>query len=99
MQTGAHGWYGFLSPTAQRSQEKERPGSDARPYCIFLRLIAVAVLNVPQAVMLPRQYMVRIWFQRALVIPDLREFVVAELAIEIADQIDLVRLVVVAKCL
>jgi len=43
--------------------------------------------------------MVRIWFQRALVIPDLREFVVAELAIEIADQIDLVRLVVVAKCL
>jgi hypothetical protein len=48
--------------------------------------------------MLPRQYMVRIWFQRALV-PDLREFVVAELAIEIADQIDLVRLVVVAKCL
>jgi hypothetical protein len=63
-----------------------------------LRLIAVALLNVPQAVMLPRQYMVRIWFQRALV-PDLREFVVAELAIEIADQIDLVRLVVVAKCL
>jgi hypothetical protein len=54
-----------------------------------LRLIAVALLNVPQAVMLSRQYMVRIWFQRALV-PDLREFV--------ADQIDLVRLVVVAKC-
>jgi hypothetical protein len=63
-----------------------------------LRLIAVALLNVPQAVMLRRQYMVRIWFQRALV-PDLRELVVAELAIEIADQIDLVRLVVVAKCL
>jgi hypothetical protein len=63
-----------------------------------LRLIAVALLNVPQAVMLPRQYMVRIWFQRALV-PDLREFVGAELAIDIADQIDLVRLVVVVKCL
>jgi hypothetical protein len=62
-----------------------------------LRLIAVALLNVPQAVMLPRQYMVRIWFQRALV-PDLREFVVAELAIEIADQIDLVPLVVLLAC-
>jgi hypothetical protein len=63
-----------------------------------LRLIAVAPVNLPRAVMPPRQYMVRIGFQRALV-PDLREFVVAELAIEIADQIDLVRLVVVAKCL
>jgi hypothetical protein len=63
-----------------------------------LTAFSCALLNVPQAVMLPRQYMVRIWFQRALV-PDLREFVVAELAIDIADQIDLVRLVVVAKCL
>jgi hypothetical protein len=42
--------------------------------------------------------MVRIGFQRALV-PDLREFVVAGLAIDIADQIDLVRLAVVVKCL
>jgi hypothetical protein len=42
----------------QRSKEKERPGSDARPFCIFLRLIAVALLNLPQAVLLLRQYMV-----------------------------------------
>lgn len=42
-------------------------------FCIFLRLIAVALVNLPQAVILPRQYMVRIGFQRAL-IPDLREF-------------------------
>jgi len=41
--------------------------------------------------------MVRIGFQRALV-PDLREFVVAELAIGIADQIAHVRVIVVAKC-
>jgi hypothetical protein len=34
----------------QRSKEKERPGSDAWPFCIFLRLIAVALLNLPQAV-------------------------------------------------
>jgi hypothetical protein len=62
----------------QRSKEKERPGSDARPFCIFLRLISVALLNLPQAVILPRQYMVRIGFQRAL-LPDLRDFLVAEL--------------------
>jgi hypothetical protein len=55
---------------------KEKPGTDAWPFCIFLRLIAVALLNLPQAV--PRQYMVRIGLQCALV-PDLREFLVAEL--------------------
>ena len=46
---GRHGWYGFLSPPVQRSKEKEKPGSDARPFCIFVRLIAVALLNLPQA--------------------------------------------------
>ena len=79
-------------------ERKERPGSDARPFCIVFRLIAVALLNLPQAVILPRQYVVRIGFQRALV-PDLREFGVAELAIGIADQIAHVRVIVVAKCL
>jgi hypothetical protein len=44
-----HGWYGFLGPPVQRSKEKEKPGSDARPFCIFVRLIAVALLNLPQA--------------------------------------------------
>jgi hypothetical protein len=85
-------------PTVQTWFKKERPGSDARPFCIFVRLIAVALLNLPQAVILPGQYMARIGFQRALV-PDLREFVVAELAMGIADQIAHVRVIVVAKCL
>ena len=69
-----------------------------QPFCNFVRLIAVALLNLTQAVILPRQYMVRIDFQAALV-PDLREFVVAGLAIGIADQIAHVRVIVVAKCL
>ncbi|BAL08458.1 hypothetical protein BJA01nite_82790 [Bradyrhizobium japonicum] len=61
-----------------------------------MRLIAVALLNLPQAVILPRQYMVRIGFQRALV-PDVREVGVAELAIGIADQIALVRVIAVCS--
>src|SRR6476620_7051003 len=63
---------------------------------MILRLIAVALLDLPQTVILPRQHMVRIGFQRALV-PDLREFVVAELAIGIADQIGHVRVIVLAE--
>ncbi len=31
---GGMGGYGLLSPTVQRSKEKERPGSDAGPFCI-----------------------------------------------------------------
>jgi hypothetical protein len=73
----------------QRS--KERSGSDARPFCIFLRLIAVALLNLPQAAIVTRQY----GFQPVLV-SDLREFGVAELARGIADQIAHVRGIVVA---
>ena len=94
-------WVVWISKSNRAALTRKRKARQRCPALLhfLLRLIAVAVLNVPQAVMLPRQYMVRIWFQRALVIPDLREFVVAELAIEIADQIDLVRLVVVAKCL
>src|ERR1700675_2621455 len=63
---------------------------------MILRLIAVALLNLPQTVILPRQHMVRIGFQRALV-PDLRELVVAEFTIGIADQVGDVRVIVVAK--
>src|SRR5882757_2896189 len=63
---------------------------------MILRLIAVALLYLPQTVVLPRQHMVRIGFQRALV-PDLREFVVAEFTIGIADQIGHVRVIVLAE--
>src|SRR5476649_2827048 len=63
---------------------------------MILRLFAVALLDLPQTVILPRQHMVRIGLQRALV-PDLRELVVAELAIGIADQIGDVRMIVVAE--
>src|SRR4029078_1357741 len=60
------------------------------------RLIAVALFDLPQAVILPRQHVVRIGFQRALV-PDLRKFVVAKLAIGVTHQIGDVRMIVVAE--
>src|ERR1700722_17428949 len=63
---------------------------------MILRLIAVALLNLPQTVILPRQHMVRIGLQRTLV-PNLRELVIAEFAIGIADQVGDVRVIVVAK--
>src|SRR5450631_1750539 len=63
---------------------------------MILRRIAVALLNLPQTVILPRQHMVRIGFQRALV-PHLRELVVAEFAIGIADQVGDVRVIVLAE--
>src|SRR6266550_6771431 len=63
---------------------------------MILRLIAVALLDLPQTVILPGQHMVRVGFQRALV-PDLRELVLAEFAIGIADQVGHVRVIVVAK--
>jgi hypothetical protein len=83
---------------SNRAALKRKARQRSRPFCIVFRLIAVALLNLPQAVILPRQYVVRIGFQRALV-PDLREFGVAELAIGIADQIAHVRVIVVAKSL
>ena len=61
---------------------------------MVLRLIAVALFDLPQPVILPGQHMVRIGFQRALV-PDLRDLVVTELAIGIADQIGNVWMIVV----
>src|SRR5262245_23511320 len=53
---------------------------------VILRLIAVALFDLPQAVILPGLDVVRIGLERAL-IPDLRDLVVAELAIGIADQV------------
>src|ERR1700737_3921264 len=72
------------------------PANRSYPAQMILRLIAVALFDLPQTVILPRQHMVRIGFQRALV-PDLRELVVAEFAVGIADQIGNVRMIVVAE--
>src|SRR5258708_8922328 len=66
------------------------------PAQMIFRLLAVALLDLPQTVIVPGQHMVRIGFQRALV-PDLRELVVAKFAIGIADQIGHVRVIVVAE--
>ena len=56
----------------------------------------IALLDLPQAVVLPGQYMVGVGLQGALV-PDLRELVVAELAIGITDQVGHVGAVVMAE--
>ena len=63
---------------------------------MLLRLIAITLLDLPKAVIVPGQDMVRIRLERALV-PNLRELVVAELAIGIADQVRHIRVIVVAK--
>src|SRR5438309_72236 len=60
------------------------------------RLIAVALLDLPQPVILPGLDVVGVGFQRALV-PDLAELVVAELAVGVADQIGHGGTVVVTK--
>ena len=56
------------------------------PAQVILRLIPVALFDLPQPIILPGLDVGRIGLQRALV-PDLRNLVVAELAIGIADQI------------
>src|SRR6516164_1212116 len=66
------------------------------PLKMIFRLIAVALLDLPKTVIVPGQDMVRIGFERALV-PNLRELVVAELAIGIADQIRHIRVIVVTE--
>src|ERR1700680_2330670 len=63
---------------------------------MILRLVAVALFDLPQPVILPGAHMVRIGLERALV-PDLRHLVVAELAIGVADQIGDVGAVVLAE--
>jgi hypothetical protein len=63
---------------------------------VIFRLLAVALFELPQPVILPGLDVVGVGLQRAL-IPDLRKLVVAELAIAIADQIGDRRGVVVAE--
>lgn len=53
---------------------------------MILRLFAVALLELPEAVILPGADVVRIVLQRQLVI-DLRRLIVPELAIGVTDQI------------
>src|SRR4051794_34452440 len=53
---------------------------------VILGLVAVALFDLPQAVILPGLDVVRIGLERALV-PDLRHLVVAELAVGVADQV------------
>src|ERR1700716_1140831 len=65
---------------------------------MILRLIAVALFDLPQPVILPGLDVIRVGLQRALV-PDLRDLVVAELAVGVADQIGDGGAVVVAECL
>src|SRR6202165_1331127 len=58
-------------------------GQSGDPVQVILRRIAVALLDLPQPVILPGLDVVRVGLQRALV-PDLRNLVVAELAIGVA---------------
>src|SRR5580700_10569564 len=66
------------------------------PAQMILRLVAVALFDLPQPVILPGLDVVGVGLQRALV-PDLRDLVVAELAIGVADQRGDRRGVVVAE--
>jgi hypothetical protein len=61
-------------------------GQGGDPAQVILRLIAVALFDLPQPVILPGLDVVRVGLQRALV-PNLRDLVVAKLAIGVADQI------------
>src|SRR6266404_9158212 len=66
------------------------------PVQVILRLIAVALFDLPQSVILPGPHMVGVGLERTLV-PDLRNLVVAELASGVADQIGDIGAVVLAK--
>ena len=59
-------------------------------------LLAVALLDLPEPVIIPGQDVVRVGFERTLV-PDLREPVVTELAVGIADQVGDIGVVVMAE--
>src|SRR6202022_2820413 len=61
-------------------------GQGGDPAEVILRLIAVALFDMPQPVILPGLDVVRVGLQRALV-PNLRDLVVAKLAMGVADQI------------
>src|ERR1700688_2457991 len=61
-------------------------GQSRDPAQMILRLIAVTLFDLPQSVILPGLDVVGVGFESALV-PHLRELVVAERAIGVADQI------------
>src|SRR5438477_11211475 len=61
-------------------------GQSGYPAQVILGLVAVALLDLPQPIILPRLDVAGVGLERAL-IPDLRDLVVAELAIRIADQL------------
>jgi hypothetical protein len=63
---------------------------------MIMRLVAIALFELPQAVILPGPDVVRIGLQCPLV-PDLRQLVVAELAIGVADQIGYVGAIVMSE--
>src|SRR4029453_12890344 len=63
---------------------------------MILRLVAIALFDLPQDVILPCAYVVRVILERALV-PGLGKLVVAELAIGVADQICDIGAVVMAE--
>src|SRR4051812_8732707 len=63
---------------------------------MILRLVAIALFDLPLAVILPGPDVVRIGLQRALV-PDPRQLVVAELAVGVAEQIGDVGAVVMSE--
>src|SRR3984885_13675599 len=68
----------------------------ADPGQVVLRLITIALFELPQPVILPGPHMVRVGLERPLV-PDLRDLVVAELAVGIADQVGDIGAVVLAE--
>ena len=88
---------GFSSAAAsERYSSLPVPVKRGDPVQVILRLLAVALFDLPQAVILPGLDVVGVGLQRALV-PDLRHLVVAELAIGVADQIGDGGAVVVAE--
>src|SRR4051794_23603458 len=68
----------------------------ADPVEVILGLIPVALFDLPQSVILPSPHMVRVGLQCPL-IPDLRDLIVAELAVGVADQVGDVGTVLMAE--
>ena len=66
------------------------------PTQVIFCLLAIALLDLPKSIIVPREDVIRIGFQRAF-IPNLRKRVIAELAIGISDQIGHIRVIVVAE--
>ena len=63
---------------------------------MIFRRVAIALLDLPEAVVVPGQDVVRIGLQSAL-IPDLGLLVVAELAIGVADEIGYIGIIIVPE--